>query len=176
MDNQGSSASSFSSDDFFGQLKQLNENLVDRFNAAKISLEQSDNPMHVQHAALSARSAMEIVSDYFPVASPITKASIKKEISKTIDLLERAIDPAQNLADLNPQFTAAEKISELRNLVELREDTHSQKAFGVLSQIDPKYESLPPAIQKKRELMWLENWRNLNQLVHFQGKLSIGIS
>ncbi len=163
---------SFSSDEFMRQLKLLNQNLVDRLEGAKLSLAQPDNPMHVQQAAVSARSAMEIVSDYFPVAAPVTKAQLVQEINRTVDLLEAALDPLSNIVEQNRQVSANEKLNELRRLLKLKEDTTRQKAFGVMSQIDPRFESLPPTIQEKRGELWVSNWKRLSGLVHSRDKVT----
>lgn len=162
----------YNPDAFMRQLKLLNENLADRLEGAKLSLDQPSNPMHVQQAAVSARSAMEIVSNYFPVAAPVTEAQIRHEINRTVDLLEAALDPTSNLVEQNRQVSANEKLSELRQLLNQKPDTTRQKAFGVMSQVDPRFESLPLAIQEQRRDMWVNNWKRLSGLVHSRGKVS----
>jgi hypothetical protein len=160
-----------SSVEFMEKLRHLNPDLADRIDGAKFSLSQTRNPMNVQQAASSVRSAMELVKRLFPVGSTASETDNHKKIEAAVDAVEFSIYPGGQLAEANNHLAAKNKIDELRTLLD-EKGSNKDDANNVMFHVDPWFESLPLKFQKSRTSAWVAHWSKLSAMLHTSGEVA----
>ncbi len=160
--------SSVLDDNFISKLRYLNPDLADRLVGVQVCLSQTTNPMRLQQAGSSIRSAMEIVIQLFPGALAEV-AEVDVRIEHLLSALEASVDPKTTIFSAASRIDLMQNVVELRYLIDEKREYRREIATRVLSEIDPRFRYQPLFAQVAREKDWVENWRRLNGIVHSRG-------
>jgi hypothetical protein len=154
------------SGDFEQNLRALNADLANRFQGIRIALLSQNNPMGVQQAASSARSAMEIISRLLPVGEVSVGDFEEYEIDQHLDDLEQIANGGPHVE----LFSAAEKINavlpKIRRALDKNKPSKRQLARAVLSTVDPRFDVLPIGQQQDLAKEWGLHWENMSRAIH----------
>ena len=151
--------------EFLTKLRHLNPDLADRLVGAQVCLAQKNNPMRLQQAASSIRSAMEIVMHLFPgVMAKVEE--VDGSIAHLLDSLEASLGLKATISSAASTLDLMQSVTQLRFLINEKKDNTRAIATRVLSEIDPRFRYLPLFTQAARQEAWVSSWRKLNDIVH----------
>lgn len=150
---------------FLIKLRHLNPDLADRLVGAQVCLAQSNNPMRLQQAASSIRSAMEILIHLFPGAMAKVE-EVDGSIAHILDSLEASVVLKSTITSAASSLDLMQGVAQLRLLINEKKENTREIATRVLSEIDPRFQYLPLFTQDARQEAWVSSWRKLNDIVH----------
>lgn len=156
---------------FIGKLRYLNPDLADRLIGARMCLAQSTNPMRLQQAASSIRSALEIVTQLFP--GVMEKAeNVEASIDHHLNFLQKSVGPNSSVSSAASSLDLMQSVAQLRQLIIEKKEFTREIATRVLSEIDPQFKFQPLSTQAAREQAWVLSWRRLNSILHSRGPVN----